>query len=151
MGGSAWEYFVDHQPEVSAALEQLRRNVFETGYYYPRSINSEYAAFMGITPLESNPASIDELLEIQASEGTHSILDIDAGVSAQPRPGTAAPLTADQLRDIFGSLTPECAQVTEWINEDGAHDVRDRGEAVYVICTVERRPHHIHFAGASGD
>jgi hypothetical protein len=151
MGGSGWAYVVDHQPDVAAALEQLRRNIFEAGDYYPRSINPEYAAFMGITPMESNPASLDDLLEIQASEGTHSILDIDDGISAEPRPGTASPLTADQLQGAFASLTPECKQVTAWIDEGGSDDLRDRGEAVYVICNVDGRPYHIHFAGSSGD
>jgi hypothetical protein len=151
MGGSGWAYVVDHQPDVAAALEQLRRNVFEAGDYYPRSINPEYAAFMGIRPMESNPASLDELLEMQTSEGTHSILDIDGGLSAGPRPGTASPLTADQMRATFASLTPECEQVTAWIDERGAHYLRDRGEALYVVCSLDGRPHHIHFAGSSGD
>jgi hypothetical protein len=142
---------VDHQLDVTAALEQLRRNVFEAVEYYPRSINPDSAAFMGITPMESNPASLDALLEMQSWEGTHSILDIDDGVSAEPRPGTASPLTADQLQDTFASLAPECEQVTAWIAVGGAADLRDRGEAVYVVCHLDGSPNHFHFAGSSGD
>jgi hypothetical protein len=143
---------VEHQPDIAAALEVLRRQVFESGDYYPRSINPEYAAFVGITPMESNPPTIDELLEMQAEEGTHSILDIDGGVSDDPIVGTASPLSSQQLMDTFGTLTPTCQQVTTSL-DDGRWfpAARERGSALYVTCYLSDQPRHIHFAGFSGD
>jgi hypothetical protein len=43
MGASSWVYAVDHQPDTGAALEALRRQVFDAGDYFPRSMNPEPA------------------------------------------------------------------------------------------------------------
>jgi hypothetical protein len=151
MGGSEWSYTVDFQDDVAATLEALREKVFQDGDYYPRSINSDYAERMGITPLLANPPSIDDLLTMQEYEGTHSILDLYDGVSAEPEAGTASPLTDDQLRERFGTRTPTCRQVHEWIETEEYVAIRDRGEAVYMICYLDDAPHQVFFGGVTGD
>lgn len=34
MGASEWDYYVPYQEDLNAALQQLRREVFEAGEYY---------------------------------------------------------------------------------------------------------------------
>ncbi|GAA2600622.1 hypothetical protein GCM10010399_34290 [Dactylosporangium fulvum] len=64
MGSSAWSYTVDYQTDVNAALQQLRRQVYDRGDYYRESRDLE----------------------------THSIIDMVNGVSAQPAFATVSPL-----------------------------------------------------------
>lgn len=151
MGASGWSYKVAYQPDVAAALEALRRQVFDDGRYYPRTVRRRYARAVGLTPVASKPGSIAELLRLQAEEGTHSILDISSGVSAEPSSRTASPLTDDQHRELFGTLTPSAKQVEGWLAAGGYADVRRRWSAVYVVSYRGAEPHRIHFAGFSGD
>jgi hypothetical protein len=151
MGASSWVYAVDYQPDTGAALEALRRQVFDAGDYFPRSVNPDYAAVTGRQPMEANPPSIDDLLETQAEEGTHSILDICDGISAEQAFGTASPLSAEQSLAAFGTVRPDCARIEEWLAGGAYFTVRERWSGVYVICYRNDQPHQIHFAGFSGD
>ena len=151
MGASDWSYTVDDEEDVSAALEHLRQRVFAAGDYFPMTMNPEYARLIGRTPMQRPPSGIQQLLHQQREEGTHSILDIHRGVSATPAPGTASPLSAPQLLAAFGTTTPDCAQVEAWMQRSGHASVRGRGQAVYIVCTQDGHPRHIHFGGRSGD
>jgi hypothetical protein len=52
MGASAWEYIVLYQPDLGAALDALRRQVFASGEYVkpssyggPNSMSSRWGQF----------------------------------------------------------------------------------------------------------
>lgn len=150
MGASGWDYLCDHDHDVSAALERLRRKVFDDGDYFPRAMNPEYAAATGRAPMPHAPPSISALLAMQGDEGTHSILDIRHGVSATPRGGAVSPLTEAQRVEQFGTATPSCEEVTAWMRDGGFHRLLPRTSAVYVACTRDGAPLHWHFGGRSG-
>ncbi len=94
------------------------------------------------------PRSIDELLELAAECGTHSILDIE---HVAPRLGfaVAAPLTPGLLTRVFGTAEPTHGQVeARWA--DIAERV-DRWQARYLVVYHEGQPHEYAFIGCSGD
>ncbi|MEZ4390960.1 MAG: hypothetical protein R3A48_07690 [Polyangiales bacterium] len=150
MSASGWDYLCDHDPDLGAALERLRRKVFADGDYFPLTMNPEYAAATGRAPAEHAPATIDALLAMQGREGTHSILDICHGVSATPRGGAVSTLTEAQRVEQFGTATPSCEQVTAWMRDGGFHRLLPRTSAVVVACTRDGAPLHLHFGGRSG-
>jgi hypothetical protein len=74
------------------------------------------------------------------------------GVSADPRPFTVSPLTAEQVQRIFGSAHPGPDHVTQWAESGQFTDVRESWHGVYVISYAEdQQPLYLHFAGFSGD
>ena len=92
--------------------------------------------------------SITELLERAGESGTHSILDIER-VSEQPGFGVAAPLTADSLRQAFGTDVPTHDEV-----ERHWPDVAERlgrWQACYLVVYRDGEPHEYAFIGCSGD
>ena len=151
MGASGWAYKVRYRADVAAALQALRQDVFARREYYPASINPSYAAAMGIEPMTQQPESIEDLLDMQEEEGTHSILDISVGVSDEPGFGRVSPLSQDELAEVFGSATPSTAQVDDWMNAGGYSDYCDRWAGVYVIGYEDAAPVTLHFGGFSGD
>ncbi|GID96593.1 hypothetical protein ACFQFC_18300 [Amorphoplanes digitatis] len=80
MGASHWDYYVPYQPDLQAALDELRRHVFETGDYWwavPYEIGTSAADF------PNRPQSEDELWADETVQecGTHSILDMQRVVT----------------------------------------------------------------------
>ena len=143
MGASGWSYFVPYQEDVGKALEELRQREFEAGRY---NRLDEY------WPEKRMPVSIDELMEWNETEGTHSIIDIFWGVADEP--GTdnfamATPLSTDELMEFFGTQQPTHAMIVE--HEDEVMDYRSRWEATYVIVYKDDQPDEIFFTGFSGD
>lgn len=110
-----------------------------------------FARLLGAAPPlvhGQRPRSIDELLELAAESGTHSILDIE---HVAPRSGfaVAAPLTPASLARVFGTAEPTHGQVEEhWA--DIAEEL-DRCQAHYLVVYQDSRPHEYAFIGCSGD
>jgi len=174
MGSSAWWYTVDYQADVNAALQQLRQDVYERGDYYREShgpdvdmTEEEFRA--GLAPRDTDPERYDAIVEdwlerrsrstpidpdtlvaAQPHSGTHSIIDMVNGVSAEPAFATVSPLAADNLIYTFGTLTPSASQVEAWMSTDIVGE-RDRWVGTYIISYHDGRPAHIHFGGHSGD
>ncbi len=144
MGASGWDYAVDVDEDVAAALERLRQQLFAEGDYLG-------PGGWGPSEREPRPGSIDELLDAQAGEGTHSILDICDGVSDAPVECAASPLTPQQLHDFFETPSPSCTQVQAWMDGAAYDEVRERWEAVYIVCHEHGAARHLHFGGFSGD
>jgi hypothetical protein len=67
-------------------------------------------------------------------------------VSGKPEPGTVSPLTEEELREAFGTVTPSAEQV-----RSGAGQWRDRWVGTYVVSYRDGRADQIHFYGTSGD
>jgi|SRR5579871_5638323 len=137
MGASAWDYWIDYTPNVSAALEALRSRVFESGDYYSH--------------LSENPSSIEELVEALAEEGTHSILDIDH-VSECFEYGAVWPLSGEELSMVFGTDMPtvkdvETAQAADKLDSL----VPTGGTGRYLTTYRDDQPDKLFFFGATGD
>src|SRR5947207_1771442 len=98
MGASYWSYLVAHDDLVERAFVKLQADVFA---------RREYHGDRPGRPFES----IEDLVEFQAEEGTHSILDmvrvVDA--SAPPMPSTKE-LEQRLVAAIFG--TPDTTRGT---------------------------------------
>jgi hypothetical protein len=178
MGSSQWDYMVAYQPDVRAALRQLRQEVYDRGEYYrePAEHNpdlemtdEEFRAqldprgdrdgfndaivedWMERKRLRERgvPDDPDTLLAAQPHSGTHSIIDMAGGVSEHPRVGAVSPLTDDELRAAFGSTTPLSGQVQTWMKS--GRGLRGHCIGTYVISYRDGQPDHIHFGGYSGD
>lgn len=179
MGASEWYYEVPYQPDVAAALQSLRDKVFAEGDYYRDDSSDEgegesadevRARIRGVVgeiddeSLEQivshqlarqkfgTPSSIDELLEAQAENGTHSILDMSLGVSRTPQFGTVSPLSEEQLMETFGTTLPHSGVVASWVDRGGVDSYRGRWEGACLLLAGENgSPAQIAFAGFSGD
>src|SRR5262245_60329849 len=105
MGAHPYYYFVEYQPDIDAALQDLRQREFEAGRYHPAQ------PFLRFPIRPDSPApgpkhdSIYEAIEDAAEEGTRSILDIES-VSDWPDPGVASPLSEQDLARHFGTQEP---------------------------------------------
>jgi hypothetical protein len=177
VGASSWHYTVDYQPDVGAALEQLRQDVYARGEYYRESSGTDPDPDLGLTEAEFRagldprhdtdglneailddwrerkrrpvPVDPDTLLAAQPHSGTHSIIDIYAGVSAAPGIGTVAPLTSDELVGFFRTTAPTPELVQEWMKRGDAG--RERWVGTYIVSYADGQPAHLHFCGFSGD
>lgn len=175
MGASGWHYTVDYQEDVSAALQQLRQQVYDCGEYYRESVESgsdldltEEEVRAGLDPRNDDsgmndaivedwrerkrrpvPVDPDTLFAAQPHSGTHSIIDMVNGVSDRPGFGRVCPLTVEELIAAFGGTTPPSHRVREWMKAGGG--LRTRWFGTYVISYRDGRPDHIHFCGYSGD
>jgi hypothetical protein len=103
MGASGWEYLVPYQADLQAALDELRRQVFESGDY--------------ISPVTWGlpaPESVEALVEQEVyqdfwAEGTHTIIDVLTVVPydmGEQEPATVCPFTDEEYEDYFGSTRP---------------------------------------------
>jgi hypothetical protein len=176
MGASGWHYLVPHQDDVANALAELRQAVYDSGDFYreepdpsPALTEEQFVAqldpahdAMGLNEalLEGwreaqqrpRPVDPDTLLASQPDSGTHSIIDMAGGVSAQPVRLTVSPLTPEQLRESFGTTEPTREQALAWAQRGGYTSYRTRWEGVYVLTfTTDGKPDQILFAGYSGD
>jgi hypothetical protein len=132
MGAEPYEYTVPYEPDIQAALEKLRRRVFES------------KEFNGA---EFDPPTPEAAFELTEADGTRSILDITR-VSDQPDFCCAAPLSAEELEQYFDTQKPTKAMLRE---ADEFWDDLERGMARYVILYEGDEPKEIYFAGYSFD
>jgi hypothetical protein len=112
----------------------------------------ELMALTGVPPRRAGrtqpPRTIEELLEISAESGTHSILDITQ-TSRRRRQGTASLLSDREVRKIFGTTEPTHDQI-----EGSLLDVWEKlspWQAVYVVVYCDGQPSEYAFIGCSGD
>ena len=132
MGAEPYQYTVPYEPDIQAALDKLRRRVFES------------KEFNGA---EFDPPTPEAALELTEADGTRSILDISR-ISDQPDFCCAAPLSGVELERYFGTQKPTEATVEE--ADDFWEDI-ERGMARYVILYNGDEPSGIYFAGYSFD
>jgi hypothetical protein len=132
MGGEPYEYTVPYEPDLQAALDKLRKRVFE---------NKEFNG------AEFDPPTPEAALEMTEADGTRSILDISQ-ISDEPGYFCASPLSADQLEQYFGTQKPTAGMVR---NHDEFWEDLERGMARYVILYEGEAPKEIYFAGYSFD
>jgi hypothetical protein len=144
MGASEWYYFVPYQEDVSQAFQELRLKIFAEGDYYE--------GWYGPDPDSPPLKSIEDLIERQGTEGTHSILDIER-IDAEPGFGVITPLSEEDILGMFGTNKPSRKLVEEFFAPDDwdAGDYCNRWEGVYLVMYKDEEPDEILFVGFSGD
>ncbi|HST52229.1 MAG TPA: hypothetical protein VLJ61_09480 [Pyrinomonadaceae bacterium] len=147
MGGHAWFYFVEYEPDINAALQKLREREFRAGRYNP----AVWFPSFPVTPESPAPGakhgSIEEALEDSDADGTRSILDMER-VGDVPDYGVVAPLPADELMELFGTDKPTPDEIE---SSDELFDLLERGQGVYIVAYDGGQPSQIFFAGYSFD
>lgn len=146
MGASGWEYYVPYQEDLGAALNALKKEVFEARDYYWDPWDEDDTG-----EARARPATIEQLWEDERvqEEGTHSILDMDRMLrpGEEPDYGTVQPLQPAEAHRATGTdrLTRAHVRAIEpladkrWFGRCAVlHD--DRG-----------RPEEVYFWGFSGD
>jgi hypothetical protein len=150
---SDWSYWVPYDPDVSAALQRLREEIFERGDYLMADSIVSVGSRLIIPPSDSRPkpATIKELQERVGKSGTHSILDMTC-ISPTPKRKAISPLPESSLKEYFGSMTPAPSDVQE-IYDFGSLEkfVTKRWRGIYIVAYFEGEPSDIFFAGCSGD
>lgn len=156
MGSWGFHHVVEYEDDVAAALEKVRQRVFADGAYYPANLPPDFQQFaqesygLTLTIPTVRAATVEELLA-ELGRSTRSVLDVAAGVSDVPRDRAASPLLPDERDWAFGTPTPTCEQVRDWVTSGAYREVRGWNQAAYVACYQDRRPRHLHFVGLVGD
>lgn len=133
MGAEPWDYFVPYEDDVQAALDKLREREFLAGRYRGS---------------DDGPESIHEIREWRDEDGTGSILDITA-VAEEPDFCTAAPLSREELIDLFGTDRPTRRLIEQHLSD--VYENIDRGQGVYIVAYEGDKPSEIFFGGYSFD
>jgi len=181
MGATGWQYTTPYDSDPEAALQQLREEVFAKGDYLPlggilrfpregafpagvpfpfrlifsalRAIAALSVALHWLARGGRQPRTIEELLEMAAENGTHSILDITHTADI-PEIFAAVPLSKHRRLKYFGTLTPTRAQAEAafGLTAEGPDDGIRRWEAIYfTVHDEDGMPLEYVFVGASGD
>jgi len=147
MGVHPYWYFVKHQSDIGAALQELREREFAAGRYNPVMPFPDFPANPHAPTPDAQHSSIEEAREDAAEDGTRSILDLDH-VSDFPEYCAVAPLDDEVLLDLYGTATPTHEMVEQ--NMDFLEDV-ERGQGVYIVLYRDGQPDEIFSAGYSFD
>jgi hypothetical protein len=154
MGASDWEYVVPYQPDLGAALDALRRQVFASGEYVKPS-------FYGDVFDLPEPRSVDDLTEqeqyweFMGTSGTHSIIDVPnvvlAGFTGEEF-GTIRLLSDAECAELFGATQPSRADYTPLAGSERLHEyvTGGRGTGRAVVLWADGTPAEIAFWGYSG-
>jgi hypothetical protein len=113
MGGHPYQYVVAYA-DPATALRKLRQDVFQKGQYFGA---------------HRTPKSPEEAVELAGATGTRSILDI-LRIADEPDYSCAAPLTAEQAMEYFGTERPSVDMIEHC---DLLWEELERGMARYVV------------------
>jgi hypothetical protein len=147
MGAEPYFYFVKYQPDVSAALHDLRQREFQAARYNPVVSFPSFPVGPHSPSPGAQHTTIEEALEDSDADGTRSILDLDH-ISDEPEFCAVTPLDEEVLESLYGTTRPTRSMLEA--NMDFFEDV-DRGQGVYVIAYCDGKPDEILFAGYSFD
>ncbi len=155
MGASSWEYAVPYQPDLNAALDTLRRQVFASGEYVkPGSYGDVFDL--------PEPNSVDDLVsqeqywEFMGTSGTHSIIDVLNVIPADftgDALGTIRALSDAECVELFGAAQPSRADHASLAGSERLYEyvTGGRGTGRAVVLRVDGTPAEIAFWGYSGD
>jgi hypothetical protein len=147
MGGHPWFYFVPYQSDINSALQALRRREFQAGRYNPVMRMPEFPVEASAAEPGAGHASIEAAMEAADADGTRSILDMER-VSDDPDYGSVAPLSDEDLIDLFGTSKPTREMIE---SNDDLFEAIERGQGVYIVAYRDEKPSEIFFAGYSFD
>ncbi|MEV4762244.1 hypothetical protein AB0J89_06365 [Micromonospora chokoriensis] len=147
MGASGWSYVVAYQPDLDAALDALRDEVFAEGrYWWARGTIPNSASDYPHRPTTMKELFDDELVQ---ESGTHSILDVHRVLDEGERPefGTVEPVSAAEALRLAG---------TERLTREHLDSIRGlAAQGWFGRCAVlhdaQGKPQEIYFWGFSGD
>lgn len=147
MGAEPYYYFVEYQPDIEGALQELREREFQAGRYNP------VMPFLDFPIGPDSPApgaqhdSIEDAFEDADADGTRSILDLTR-VSDEPDFGVVVPLSEEVLLDLYGTNQPTHEMILR--NMDFFEDI-ERGQGIYITVYKDGAPAEIFFSGYSFD
>ena len=147
MGAEPYFYFVPYQPDIDAALQELRRREFEAGRYNPVMPFLQFPVGPHSPAPGAQHDSIEEALEDSDADGTRSILDLDH-ISDEPDFGAVTPLGDDVLEALYGTTRPTRQMIEQ--NMEFFEDI-ERGHGIYTLVYKDGEPDEILFAGYSFD
>jgi hypothetical protein len=147
MGAHPYLYSVKYDPDVEAALQDLRQREFEAGRYNPVQPFPKFPIHHNSAAPGARHSSIDEAREDAAEDGTRSILDIER-VAEEPDFMVAAPLPDEELAQFFGTTQPTQEMVSDHLE---FLEAVERGHCVYFTVYKDGRPEGLVFAGYSFD
>ncbi len=160
MGASGWSYFVPYQPDLNAALRRVQEAVFRSGDYfrpakYYRQMlergaisKDRFYELVQRAGDDTRPASMQELIDIRGTQGTHSIIDMRY-VSPDRDLFTISALMPHEYRRLWRTHRPTHEMAVAKINELTA--LRGTWQGVYVIVWKDEAEDEILFCGLSGD
>ena len=154
MGASPYFYFVDYEPNIQSALDNLRDREFRAGRYNPVMPFPPFPIDASSPAPGAQHATIDQALTDSDADGTRSILDLDRVVDVPYDPdsddfGTVAPLGNAALEEFFGTTRATSEQIME-ASWDVIEDL-ERGTGIYIVGYKHDTPDTIFFAGYSFD
>jgi hypothetical protein len=147
MGAHPYFYFVKHNPDINAALQELRDREFSAGRYNPVIRYLEFPLGPDSPVPGAQHKSIRHALKAADAEGTRSILDLDH-VSDEPEFCAVAPLPQEELERLFGTVQPTREMIEA---SDDLFENIESGQGVYVTVFKDGRPDELFFAGYSFD
>lgn len=147
MGAHSYWYTVAYQPDISAALQELRDREFQAGRYNPVIPFPKFPVTAASPAPGRGHESIESAVACADAPGTRSILDI-ASLADEPDFFVAAPLCVDTLQAAYGTAQP----TREIVEANMAiFNHINRGHAAYVVIYGGGAPLEILFAGYSFD
>jgi hypothetical protein len=147
MGAHPYYYFVKYNPDINAALEELRQREFKAGRYNPVIPFLEFPIGPDSPAPGAQHASIRKALKDSDADGTRSILDLDH-ISINPEFCAASPLPLDELIRLFKIQQPTHEIIEQ---SDELWEILERGQGIYIIAYKDGSPNEIYFAGYSFD
>ena len=147
MGAHPYFYFVEYQPDIDSALQELREREFDAGRYNPVEPFMEFPIGPNSPAPGAQHLSIEEAREDAAEDGTRSILDIE-GIADEPNFCVAAPMQEEELKEHFGTTQPTREMITRNMNFLGSIE---RGHCLFITVYKNGRPSELFFAGYSFD
>jgi len=147
MGAHPYWYYEEYTGDVDEALQNLREREFNAGRYNP------VIPFLDFPPGPHSPtpgaqhASIEEVMEDAAEDGTRSILDLMA-VGDEPDFCVAGRLPDEELRRLYGTTQPSRQMIDSNLPFS---DEMERGQGIYIIVYKDGEPDEVFFAGYSFD
>ena len=146
MGAVPYWYFVQYQPNVEAALQELRAREFRAGRYNPVLPFPPFPVRPDSPAPGARHRTIREAIRAAGADGTRSILDLDC-VSEEPEFGAVAPLPDEVLLHLYGATRP----TREMVEQGADSEYIERGQGIYIIVYRDDRPDEVFFAGYSYD
>jgi len=147
MGAEPYFYFVKYDPDINAALQELREREFKAGRYNPVIRFLQFPIGADSPSPGAQHKSIRHALKAADADGTRSILDLDH-MSEEPEFNAVSPLPPEELARSFGTEQPTHEMIE---GSDELFEDIERGQGVYVIVYKDGQPDEIFFAGYSFD